>query len=254
MTASFAIDGTFPSHGPITCRCCFVGTEADSQMRGKWKVVNDPGAWGSGDPEIVLLGFSKGFTQADAYRTRPFDDVPFRDMRARLTAALQAVHILEQNETVDEKMRASERRIAFGSLVRCSLSRLNDKSGRMECTGQVMPKAFSEEVAPVVRRCAETYLRGLPSRTKLVLMLGTTDEYIRCCKQLIKSLYGDQFRDVNEVGYRTDQVHWVHISHPSRSNGHHSDWVSGTPDTKTGNKRLLAEKVIQSSGVGLCSS
>lgn len=249
MTVSLGDGGAFPSHGPITCRRCFDGNAADSQNYGKWKVINDPGAWGSNDPEIVVLGFSKGFTQADAYRTRPFDDVPFKDMRARLTDALRAVRILSPNETVEEKMRASERRIAFGSLVRCSLSRLNDKTGRMECTGQIMPKAFTEDVAPIVRRCATTYLAVFPLRTKLVLMLGTTDAYVQRCKQLMKSLYASQFGEINDIGYRTNQVYWAHLSHPSPLNGHHSDWVRGTPHTKAGNKRVLAEEIVRLSGV-----
>lgn len=30
--------------------------------------MNDPGTWGSADPEVLVLGFSKRFTQANAAR------------------------------------------------------------------------------------------------------------------------------------------------------------------------------------------
>src|SRR5690348_13165688 len=52
-----------PSHGRIACRRCFAGTDEVLTL-GKWRVVNDPGAWGSATPTVLVLGFSKGFTQA----------------------------------------------------------------------------------------------------------------------------------------------------------------------------------------------
>ena len=62
----------FPAHGPIACRKCFSGSTSDSLTIGRWQAVNDPGAWGSAAPKILVLGFSKGFTQAGAYRTGKF--------------------------------------------------------------------------------------------------------------------------------------------------------------------------------------
>ena len=141
-------------------------------------------------------------------------------------------------------MVGSEKYLAFGSLVRCSLSRMNEKNGRRECTGQVMPKAFVEDVSIVVRRCAETFLSTLPASLRLVLMLGTTDAYIQGCKRLINSLYPNNFVELNEVSYRTGQVHWIHVSHPSPLNGHHRDWIEAAQGTKPGRKRNLAQDTI----------
>src|ERR1019366_3624459 len=146
MTAMLApiAPNTLPSHGHITCRRCFT-TDGNTQMIGKWQMVNDPTAWGSTTPEILVLGFSKGFTQANAFRSGRLEDIPFKNMRTRLTEELRLLGVLSATETVDQKIVATETKFAFGSLVRCSLSRLNVK-GKLACTGEVMPKAFTEEI------------------------------------------------------------------------------------------------------------
>ena len=238
---------TLPSHGRIACRRCFASDE-QSQTVGKWRMVNDPAAWGSANPTVLLLGFSKGFTQADAFRTRRFEDVPFKDMRTRLTEELQLLGIIGKSETVDQKMVSTEIEIGFGSFVRCSLSRINTK-GKLVCSGEVMPKAFSEEIMVHVETCARTYLARLPATVKLVLLLGTTDTYMKGCRSIIQSLYGDGFAQINDVSYRTGDIVWVHVSHASRMNGHHSTWMSGDSSTKPGQKRNLAMDAIRLSGV-----
>jgi hypothetical protein len=247
MTLASASTTTLPAHGRIGCRKCFTG-ERSTQMVGKWQMVNDPAAWGSAAPKVLILGFSKGFTQADAFRSGRFEDVPFKKMRPRLTEVLRLLGVLRKSEIVDQKMVASESEIGFGSLVRCSLSRLNAK-GTLECTGQVMPKAFVEDISANLKTCAQTYLGELPSSVRLVLMLGTTDAYIKGCRNVVRSLYGPTFSDIDEVSYRTGDVVWVHASHPSPLNGHHETWMRGDPSTKPGRKQNLAAAAVRSSGV-----
>jgi hypothetical protein len=208
-------------------------------MIGKWQMVNDPTAWGSMTPEILILGFSKGFTQANAFQSGRLEDIPFKNMRTRLTEELQLLGLIGPTEIVDQKINATETRFAFGSLVRCSLSRLNAK-GKLGCTGEVMPKAFAEEISSKVRKCAETFLSDLPASVRLVLMLGTTDSYIEGCRGIIRSLYGAQFSDINAVSYRTKDIVWIHVSHPSGLNGNHPAWMAGDPTTKPGHKQNLA--------------
>jgi hypothetical protein len=246
MDITLASASTLPAHGRIGCRKCFTG-EGTTQTVGKWQMVNDPAAWGSTAPKVLILGFSKGFTQADAFRSGRFEDIPFKKMRPRLTDVLRLLGVLSKTEIVDQKMVASETEIAFGSLVRCSLSRLN-ANGALECTGQVMPKAFLEEISANLKTCAQTYLRDLPSSVRLVLMLGTTDAYIKGCRNVVRSLYGPTFSDIDEVSYRTGEVVWVHASHPSPLNGHHGPWMTGDPSTKPGRKQNLAAAAVRSSG------
>lgn len=246
MDMERAMSSTLPSHGRLACRRCFSGGHP-TQMIGKWQMVNDPAAWGSATPRILILGFSKGFTQANAFRSGRFEDIPFKDMRARLTEELRLLGVITKSETVDQKMVASETEIGFGSLVRCSLSRMN-KKGVLACTGEVMPKAFTEEISTSLTMCAETFLADLPSTVRLVLLLGTTDSYIKGCRGVVRSLYGSRFSDINEVSYRTGDVVWAHVSHPSGLNGHHPVWMTGDPSTKPGGKRDLAIQAIRLSG------
>jgi hypothetical protein len=232
--------------GPA-CRRYFT-IEREVEEIGLWQVVNDPGAWGAQRPRILVLGFSKGFTQANAYHTEPFEAVPFKGMRARLTDALRRIGLLGDNETVDSRFAATEREFGFGSLVRCSLSRLNVAKDKRECTGEVMPKAFIEPVRAVVRRCAQTYLANLPDTVRLVVMLGSSDSYINGCRNLIRSLYGAGFKDVNKVAYQTSGVLWVHVAHPSRGNGNFTRWMIGAPSDASGVKLRSALEAISRSG------
>jgi hypothetical protein len=210
-------------------------------------MVNDPAAWGSANPTILILGFSKGFTQANAFRSGRFEDIPFKDMRTRLTEEMRMLGVIGKSETIDQKMVATETEISFGSLVRCSLSRVN-KKGVLACTGEVMPKAFTEEISANLKTCAKAFLGDLPSSVRLVLMLGTTDSYIEGCREVVRSLHGPLFSEINEVSYRTGDVVWVHVSHPSGLNGHHPAWMAGAPSTKPGLKQNLAIKAIAMSG------
>lgn len=232
-----------PAHGPITCRRCYTNTASVAEA-GPWRAVNDPGAWGSATPEVLVLGFSKGFTQANAFAGGDFDAVPFARMRPRLSEVLQVLGLLAPGERVDDRMRATERTLAFGSLVRCSLSRWNERAKRHECTGTVVPKAFREEVAAMVRTCARTFLADLPASVRLVVMLGTTDAYIEGCKSVVRSLNPATFRTINDVSYRTGPVIWTHASHPSPLNGWHEAWVSDPSTTTSGRKRALALEVV----------
>jgi hypothetical protein len=88
-----------PPHDPISCRNCFSSTENVMEF-GNWRVVNNPGAWGSAAPKILALGVSKGFAQATAYHRGFFDDVPFKDMRLRLSAMLTVLGVLRAGEDV----------------------------------------------------------------------------------------------------------------------------------------------------------
>lgn len=235
---------SLPFHGRITCRKCFT-TGKEVEEIDLWQVVNDPGAWGSERPTVLVLGFSKGFTQANAFRSDAFEAIPFKGkvMRTRLTAALRRVGVLLEEENIDTKFSVSERQFAFGSLVRCSLSRLN-KKGERECTGAVMPKAFTEPVQAVVRRCAEIYLTDLPTSLRLIVMLGTGDPYIKGCRNLVRSLYGVGFEDINEVAYRTPGIVWVHIAHPSGGNGYFTSWMNGMSSDPSGSKFLKALEAL----------
>jgi hypothetical protein len=111
-------------------------------MAGPWKIRNNPGHWGSSNPSILVLGFSKGSTQADVHATGAFEDVPFAKARHRLTTVLQTVGILGNGENVEEKLRADEPDMAFASLVRCSPARWDKRSNGYTTSGAIVTKAL----------------------------------------------------------------------------------------------------------------
>ncbi len=238
-----------PAHGPIACRRCFQDVDGDVLEIGKWRAVNDPGAWGTATPRILILGFSKGFTQANAYRSgKHFENVPFANMRVRLEASLKMLGFLATGDDIDSKFNSVEQQFAFGSLVRCSLSRQDEATGKYQCIGKVMPKAFSEAINPVVQRCASTFLSCLPQGVEIVVMLGNSDAYLKSCRELISSLHPSTFMDVNDVAYRANEALWVHLAHPSGLNGWFKDWFAAGSDTASGRKCILAQQALARHG------
>ena len=71
-----------PVHGKITnCNKCFTDAnvawgKAAYQERG-WKLRNDPCAWGSCNPLVLILSFSKGDHQEQNIDNMNFNDIPY---------------------------------------------------------------------------------------------------------------------------------------------------------------------------------
>lgn len=237
-----------PTQGLIDCTRCFVSRELE-QTDGHWRICNDPGAWGSPTPRILVLGFSKGFTQAHAIHARPFGQVAFAGMRPRLKDLLVRLNLLDADRSIDSLFSARETEFAFGSLVRCSLSRLDPKSGQWTSTGPLIKMAFTEEPAvDYISTCMHAFLSRLPDRLRLVILLGNDDCYIRGVKAALKRLHPHTFVDLNDVACRADGHVWVHVAHPSGLNGHFTTWLHGRGDSTAGRKRDLALRALETMG------
>ena len=217
----------------------------------------DPGAWGSARPKYLVLGFSKGATQADIYANGDFDEVAFggKCTRRNMTSILQNVGVLKPDETVDEKISADEEDFHFASLVRCSLSRYAEEaSAKRGCpvyatSGRLITRAFSE-VRHVIDECASTFLTNFPDSLKVVLVLGVTDSYVKSVREKMHNLHPIGFRVINTIAYENNRLLWVHLTHPSMGNGTLNAWLTGGTDTTSGCKRELAYQVLR--GRGLC--
>jgi hypothetical protein len=213
---------------------------------------NDPGAWGSANPRFLVLGFSKGATQASIYSDGSFDDVAFGGDQTRnnLTRILQVVGILRRDEHVSEKIRAKESEFHFGSLVRCSLARINEQRSRAmgkriyETSGGLILKAFSE-LPDIIRTCSTKYLLSFPTSVKAVLVLGSNDGYIKKMKHVVRTFYPHTFKEINSVAYETDALVWIHLAHPSKGNGHLSNWLEANSSNPSGRKREMAIEIIK---------
>jgi hypothetical protein len=238
-----------PQHGKIQCRKCFdVSTSAITQPHPLWRIVNDPGAWGSATPDYLVLGFSKGATQAGIYQDGDFEEIAFAGMRPRLSQALQAVGVLPRQVSVDEKIRDPNSDIAFGSLIRCSVSRKDEAASAglakdvYACTGRLISKSFSE-IPNVVKNCANKYLNALPSSIRAVLFLGNTDAYVKNCQRVVRDLFPNDFRRLNSMAVEANGRLWVHLAHPSGLNGHFNNWLESA--TGAGMKRILAKSALE---------
>jgi hypothetical protein len=237
-----------PSHGRISCNACFEGASSTSQPHAKWRMTNDPGGWGSSTPTYLVLGFSKGSTQANAYANGRFEDVAFAGMRSRMTRSLRHFEWLKTSETADQMIADPNGRFAFGSLIRCSVARLDAvaaKKGdvRYSCTGPLINKSF-EEIPTIISTCSRRFLVDLPPTLKIVIFLGNGDKYVDGCQEVVRTLYPQSFRRINPMAVSADNRLWLHLSHPSGLNGHFETWLSGDIESG-GRKRLWVEEAVR---------
>lgn len=229
-------------HGPLGCRRCWPNDQSTSQDRGPFRLINDPGHWGSAIPEVLVLGISKGNTQARAMAAEPFEQVAFKGIRQRLLNVLQSVGLVTSDNpaTFDARFSASERQLAFASVVRCSLTGLNPKKGIHTAESPVVLPAFMQgsEAYEAVRACAMKFLADLPTRTSTVILLGNSDSYMEAMRKLISDIRGPIVRR-NSVSFDSKNVRFVHVAHPSKGNGHFSAFITGqgTPGTKRNEAR-----------------
>lgn len=239
-----------PSHGPIHCRKCWGGTSENilTTPDGRFRVVNDPGAWGSSDPEVLVLGISKGFTQAREFARGEFDSVPFKNCRQRLKAILVSVGLMNAGTNIDAAMTAAESRYAWGSVVRCSLSGWNASKGAFGAgTPQVLPAFKHQDARRFLDGCTRRFLAELPRRTKVVCLLGNDDRYIETLAAVLNGMHKGQYQRVNPVVHRVGGTLWVHVAHPSPGNGYFSAFLNDPASSGQGRKRHLAQTAIQAS-------
>lgn len=228
-------------HGPVQCRLCFSTAEPILSL-GDWRLHNNPGYYGSPNPKVLILGFSKGANQNRAAEDGDFDKIAFAGARHRLQAVLQVLRLMPSNRGIDHLMTAKEPEFGVASLVRCSFCKM--KNGECKTSGDVIPSAFTNaDTLAVIKRCAGTYLQRLPEAVKLVLLLGTADNYIAKTRGIFSKLYPD-FSSVNDVAFRAGGALWVYAAHPSPGNGHFDAWLTGETDNASGRKRSLAQQAL----------
>lgn len=236
-----------PAHGMIrNCTGCGLADPQWGAVRGddKWHLEYNPCSWGSTNPEVIVLGFSKGPNQSDFIESLPFDEIPFRRMRDNLTRVLRKIELLDETETVDEKITSNETRFAFGSLIRCSLSQKDKKTGEFKKSGNNIMKFAMREDIPrtAMANCARRFLGDLPNRTRLVVLLGSGAGYPESCMEIIKSVHPN-IRWINAVSYGNNQVTFVHVPHPVGSNnGQTYSWLKDA-GREAGKQELAREAV-----------
>lgn len=232
-----------PSHGPIACRRCLPGTGAQWEFHNsdglRWCLENSPAAFGATSPGVLVLGFSKGVNQSKAGLA--FDDIAFAGMRKQLAAILQSLRLLAR--PIDGCISAGEQRLGFGSLIRCSVAQWDPQKGKYSKSGNAILQKFAkgDVTAQVAKNCVDQFLRELPARTKLVVLLGNEARYIEFCKGQVERARGEA-RAVNAVSYDSVGVRFVHVIHAKAQGALIPDWLAGRNSQQE--KRRLAVKAV----------
>lgn len=183
-----------PSHGRVTCDRCFSPCkpiEFDKTRRTEkvWRITANPLAWGSNDPEVVILGFSKGPTQAGALASTPHDEIAYKGARKNVGKILRHVGLLpgvdddDLRQTVSRLIAQPSGRLHFGSLIRCTVEQ--NIGGAWKGSGGGMLDKFTETDfgKEVTLNCITQFLGTLPLRETLIYsgLKLTADVLPECC-------------------------------------------------------------------------
>jgi hypothetical protein len=245
-----------PKHGQIACRRCWTSSGSESEMVStdrKFKLVNDPAAWGSQEPRYLILGITKGNTQSGAMSKSisrgDFDLVAYKEFRDRLTMVLHKVGLAQHVKSVDSLIQAQEKVFGWGSVVRCSLTGWNKTRQRFTGeSGKVLPAFNHPEMSIIVRNCVSQFLSKLPARTEIIVFLGNDDGYMNKMQRMVAKAYGSDFSPEPQykgVSYFAGGKQWVHVGHPSKGNGHFAMFMEGDAFSVQGEKRELAKQAIR---------
>lgn len=234
-----------PKHGFIGCRSCYPAQGQSHEFfnsdGSKWKIEEPNAAWGSSTPQVVVLGFSRGGNQSKPGIS--FDEIAFKGMRTQLGKILTALRLVG-SDALDERIRASEQHLAFGSLIRCSVSQWEDATESYSKSGNSILQKFAKGDATrlVAEQCAKNFLMNLPEATRLVVLLGNEERYIRFCNELIGRVRGEA-RWVNSMAYDSKGVRFVHVIHAKAQGRLIPDWLAGLGSQVS--KKMDATQAVQ---------
>jgi hypothetical protein len=216
-----------PKHGRVECQTCFSGRairfDVTKEEQEGWRITSNPLSWGGVKPEVVVLGFSKGPTQAEALANTPHDEVAYKGSRLNVGKILAHVGLIRQvgdqqlKQTVDQLLADDAGKFHFGSLIRCTVERFDHKAKRWKGSGGGMLDKFvaTDFGQTVAENCAKEFLADLPTSTRLVVMfgLGTKQNYVREAFKLFERVRPGPWRWINDVAYSDSKITVVHVEH-----------------------------------------
>jgi hypothetical protein len=218
-----------------------------------WRITANPLAWGNPDAEIVVLGFSKGPTQAGALTTVDHDVIAAKGRRLQVGRILAHIGLMPSGTpdslklNVDRLISDRKGRFHFGSLIRCTVERFdhNDQCWKGSGGGMLDKFVATDFGREVSRNCATRFLSGLPATTRLVVMfgLGSRGKYVREARRLFELARPDAWRDVNEVAYSDDKITVVHVEHFASQGALIPNWLGVNP-CKRAELGLLARAAV----------
>lgn len=252
-----------PSHGRVSCSLCF-NISAQQQFdvtkrtEGDWRITANPLAWGSTTPEIVVLGFSKGPTQAGALASFPHDDIAYKGSRLNVGKILSHTGLIPSlppdnaKSYIDGLIAEKSGRFHFASLVRCTVERLDLKSGDWKGSGGGMLDKFIATPfgTAITTNCVKRFLKDLPSETRLIVMfgLGSKLNYVDSAYKLFCHARPGNWRKINEVSYSDGTITVVHVEHFASQGRLIPDWL-GKNSSDRAKFGILAKEAVATSAI-----
>lgn len=246
-----------PEHGRVPCTRCHSISDPEFDRTqtedGGWRITWNPLSWGATEPEIVVLGFSKGPTQKGALADSPHDEIAYKGRRGNVGKILAHVGLLssgtkdELKVDVDRLIANRTGRFHFASLVRCTVERFDADSGEWKGSGGGMLDKFvaTDFGQRVSKNCTSQFLASLPSRTKLIVVfgLGTKMNYVREARKLMAQARPGNWVTVNDVAYSDGSVTVVHVEHFASQGALIPNWLDENdhPRSELGN---LAKEAV----------
>lgn len=246
-----------PPHGRVDCTLCYQGKpvvfDETKRTEADWRITANPLAWGNASAEIVVLGFSKGPTQAGALASEPHDTVAYKGNRGNVGKILAHVGLLPEvsndqySHAVDELIADQSGRFHFGSFVRCTVKRFEKKTYCWKGSGggmldKFIALPFGREVAT---RCATTFLGSLQPTMRLVVMfgLGTRLNYVNAAMEVYEAARPGAWKRLNDVSYTDGMITVVHVEHFASQGALIPDWLGITNKPRAHLGRQAQESV-----------
>ncbi|TXH03117.1 MAG: hypothetical protein E6R07_13375 [Nevskiaceae bacterium] len=210
-------------------------------------------AWGNSEPEVVVLGFSKGPNQAGALATTPHDQIAYKGGRGNVGRILAHVGLLDPGPVeslardVDRAIADRNGRFHFSSLIRCTVERHDARSDTWKGSGGSMLDSFlkSEFGYGVATRCAARYLGDLPNSVRLIVLfgLGTNLNYVNATFSLFQIARPGAWKRISDVAYTDEKIYVVHVEHFKSQGSLIPDWLGDTEKPRAVYGRLAREAV-----------
>jgi hypothetical protein len=232
-----------PSHGRIACSLChrnkpFVFDETRTESEQKdWRITANPLAWGNQRPEVLVLGFSKGPSQANKHTRLKHNDIPYRKGRPAVAKILAHVGLLpsapqkELERMVEHAIADRNGRFGWGSLIRCTVERFAAEKGQngdwVASSKMIDPFMATDFGQKISTACATRFLRELPIETKLVIMFGrgAKNSYVMTARKTLEKARPGIWREVNEIAYTDGAITVVHVEHFASQGAHIPNWL-----------------------------
>jgi hypothetical protein len=134
----------------------------------------------------------------------------------------------ELKTMVERAIADTDGRFGWGSLIRCTVERFDDKKCKWVATSrmidQFMASSFGQQISTA---CATRFLRELPPQTKLIIMfgLGARGSYVSTARRAMEMARPGAWRTVNDVAYTDGKITVVHVEHFKAQGAHLLNWL-----------------------------